>query len=167
MNQPYLTTDELSAIIKYDSRTIRERLKDSVLIEGIHYFRPFGGRKILFIWKTIERDMMLESDPLAIPMAHTDTTATNEMPPETDTKPVGGPSPVAEIPQSERQSEESGQTKTRSGVSSPVSGRNQPRRRACKNDDLIIPMANGDICTVSATTQPRGNAASLGGAQHV
>ncbi|UYM61902.1 site-specific integrase [Pseudomonas aeruginosa] len=34
--------------MKYDARTIRNRLKDSVLLEGIHYFRPFGGRKILF-----------------------------------------------------------------------------------------------------------------------
>jgi hypothetical protein len=42
----YLTTEELSGVIKYDGRTIRERLKDSVLIEGIHYIRPFGGRKI-------------------------------------------------------------------------------------------------------------------------
>ncbi|TXT40494.1 MAG: hypothetical protein FD135_1274 [Comamonadaceae bacterium] len=53
----YLTTDELSVRIKYDVRTIRERMKDSVLIEGIHYFRPFGGRKILYIWESIERDM--------------------------------------------------------------------------------------------------------------
>jgi hypothetical protein len=53
----YLTTEELSARIKYDVRTIRERLKDSVLIEGVHYFRPFGGRKILYIWAAIERDM--------------------------------------------------------------------------------------------------------------
>lgn len=57
MSQTYLTTDELSSKIKYDVRTIRERLKDSVLIEGTHYLRPFGGRKILFIWETIERDM--------------------------------------------------------------------------------------------------------------
>jgi hypothetical protein len=34
----YLTTDELSDRIKYDVRTIRERLKDSVLLEGVHYF---------------------------------------------------------------------------------------------------------------------------------
>ena len=32
MSQTYLTTDELSAKIKYDARTIRERLKDSVLL---------------------------------------------------------------------------------------------------------------------------------------
>jgi hypothetical protein len=68
----YLTTDELSARIKYDVRTIRERLKDSVLLEGTHYVRPFGGRKILFVWEAIERDMraMASIDRMAIPMAN-------------------------------------------------------------------------------------------------
>jgi len=56
-NQTYLTTDELSGRIKYDPRTIRNVLKDSVLLEGIHYLRPFGGRKILYIWDRIETDM--------------------------------------------------------------------------------------------------------------
>lgn len=53
----YLTTDELSARIKYDARTIRDRLKDSVLLEGRHYIRPFGGRKTLYLWENIETDM--------------------------------------------------------------------------------------------------------------
>ena len=53
----YLTTTELSERIKYDTRTIRNQLKDSVLLEGVHYFRPFGGRKILYIWDQIEKDM--------------------------------------------------------------------------------------------------------------
>ncbi|MDN3923224.1 hypothetical protein [Roseateles violae] len=68
----YLTTDELSARIKYDVRTIRERLKDSVLLEGIHYIRPFGGRKILFVWETIARDIGAAAavDRSAIPMAN-------------------------------------------------------------------------------------------------
>jgi hypothetical protein len=68
----YLTTDELSARIKYDVRTIRERLKDSVLLEGIHYIRPFGGRKILFVWETICRDIGAQAriDRIAIPMAN-------------------------------------------------------------------------------------------------
>ena len=71
MSQTYLTTDELSARIKYDSRTIRERLKDSVLHEGIHYIRPFGGRKILFIWEKIEEDLSLAGQhSFAIPMAN-------------------------------------------------------------------------------------------------
>ena len=58
----YLTTEELSERIKYDARTIRRQLKDSVLFEGVHYFRPFGGRKILYIWETIEHDMRFGPD---------------------------------------------------------------------------------------------------------
>jgi len=59
--QTYLTTDELANRIRYDARTIRNQLKDSVLLEGVHYFRPFGGRKILYVWETIERDMKVAS----------------------------------------------------------------------------------------------------------
>ena len=58
MPHTYLTTEELSSQIKYDVRTIRESLKDSVLFEGIHYIRPFGGRKILYIWDRIEAEML-------------------------------------------------------------------------------------------------------------
>lgn len=72
MNTNYLTTDELAARIKYDARTIRERLKDSVLFEGKHYIRPFGGRKILYLWDAIERDMAQTSvtPSYSIPMAN-------------------------------------------------------------------------------------------------
>ena len=75
MESTYLTTEELSEKIKYDARTIRERLKDSVLHEGVHYVRPFGGRKILYVWERIERDMKLSSTQSsmganAIPMAN-------------------------------------------------------------------------------------------------
>ncbi|MDI3258186.1 MAG: hypothetical protein QJR02_00450 [Sinobacteraceae bacterium] len=68
----YLTTEELAARIKYDTRTIRERLKDSVLLEGRHYIRPFGGRKILYIWEAIREDMAKPTARAAfeIPMAN-------------------------------------------------------------------------------------------------
>ena len=62
MSKTYLTTEELSSKIKYDARTIRNRLKDSVLFEGVHYIRPFGGRKILYIWEKIEKDMVVSHD---------------------------------------------------------------------------------------------------------
>jgi hypothetical protein len=67
----YLTAVELSERIKYDVRTIRERLKDSKLIEGVHYIRPFGGRKILFLWEAIERDIgrASQESPMSIPLA--------------------------------------------------------------------------------------------------
>jgi hypothetical protein len=71
MSMTYLTTEALSERIHYNPRTIRDQLKDSVLLEGVHYIRPFGGRKILFIWEAIERDMKIvstESAPL-IPLA--------------------------------------------------------------------------------------------------
>jgi hypothetical protein len=57
ISDTYLTTEQLAERIHYDPRTIRNQLKDSVLLQGRHYFRPFGGRKILFIWETIEEDM--------------------------------------------------------------------------------------------------------------
>ncbi len=69
MSETYLTTEQLAERIHYDTRTIRDRLKDSVLLEGTHYFRPFGGRKLLFIWEAIERDIKRYSLPDAIPMA--------------------------------------------------------------------------------------------------
>ena len=69
METEFLTTDELSARIKYDVRTIRERLKDSVLLEGVHYFLPFGGRKILYRWDVIQRDMTKASSAPPIFMA--------------------------------------------------------------------------------------------------
>ena len=60
MSHTYLITQELSERIKYNPRTIRNELKDSVLIEGIHYIRPFGGRKILYVWEEIEKDMRID-----------------------------------------------------------------------------------------------------------
>lgn len=70
--QAYLTTEQLATRIHYDVRTIRDRLKDSVLLEGVHYIRPFGGRKLLFIWEAIEKDITsfsMGQGPL-IPMAN-------------------------------------------------------------------------------------------------
>ena len=58
MSYTYLTTQELSERIRYNVRTIRNLLKDSVLIEGVHYIRPFGGRKLLYVWERIEEDMV-------------------------------------------------------------------------------------------------------------
>lgn len=73
MSHTYLTTEELALRIKYNARTIRNALKDSVLLEGRHYIRPFGGRKILYIWEHIEQDMFCNESsvvPLVIPMSN-------------------------------------------------------------------------------------------------
>jgi len=70
--ETYLTTEQLASRIHYDARTIRTRLKDTVLLEGVHYIRPFGGRKLLFIWEAILRDIGTASASRAplIPMAN-------------------------------------------------------------------------------------------------
>jgi len=66
----YLTTVELSGRIRYTPATIRNQLKDNVLLEGTHYIRPFGGRKILFLWEAIERDMKPSApDAISMPTA--------------------------------------------------------------------------------------------------
>lgn len=69
--QTYLTTDQLASRIHYEPRTIRNRLKDTVLLEGVHYIRPFGRRKILYIWEQIEEDMVRSkaATDIVIPMA--------------------------------------------------------------------------------------------------
>ena len=69
----YLTTEELAERIKYDCRTIRQSLKDTVLLEGLHYIKPFGRRKILFLWEEGEKTMLTSArneESLAIPMAN-------------------------------------------------------------------------------------------------
>tara|TARA_R110001599_G_scaffold73701_1_gene203748 strand:- start:1177 stop:1416 length:240 start_codon:yes stop_codon:yes gene_type:complete len=73
MDRTFLTTEELASRIKYDARTIRQQLKDSVLIEGTHYIRPFGRRKILYIWEAIQEEMLRETprqQQVVIPMAN-------------------------------------------------------------------------------------------------
>jgi len=67
----YLTTEELAARLRYEPSYIRGTLKDAVFVEGVHYIRPFGRRRVLYIWETIERDMAKasESQRPVIPMA--------------------------------------------------------------------------------------------------
>ncbi len=54
----YLTARELAERIKYKPNVINNMLKDSVLLEGQHYVRPFGRRKVLYIWEAVERTML-------------------------------------------------------------------------------------------------------------
>ena len=54
----YLTARELAERIKYKPNVINNMLKDSVLLEGIHYVRPFGRRKVLYLWEAVELAML-------------------------------------------------------------------------------------------------------------
>lgn len=61
MTPTYLTTEQLAERIQYNPRTIRNELKDSVLLEGTHYIRAFGGRKLLFIWEAVAEELTRHS----------------------------------------------------------------------------------------------------------
>ena len=68
MSHTFLTTEQLAARIHYEPRTIRHQLVDTCLFEGVHYIRPFGRRKYLFIWEAIKADMLgAASNVLAMP----------------------------------------------------------------------------------------------------
>lgn len=70
MNLTYLQLEELAERLHYKPKTILRSMVDRVLIEGIHYVRPFGGKRRLFIWENIERDMLRGfTSEQAIPMA--------------------------------------------------------------------------------------------------
>ena len=58
----YLTTEQLAERIHYDVCSIRNMLLDAYLYEGRHYIRPFGRRKLLFIWEAIESDWLSSTE---------------------------------------------------------------------------------------------------------
>ncbi|WP_043107925.1 hypothetical protein [endosymbiont of unidentified scaly snail isolate Monju] len=65
----YLTTQQLSERIPYPTRHIRDYLKDRIFIEGHHYIRAPGGRKLLFIWENVEATLRGDKPSMTIPMA--------------------------------------------------------------------------------------------------
>lgn len=71
MPQTLLNAKELSQRIKFSAPYINHTLKDNVFIEGVHYIKPFGGRKIFYIWEVIEKELFKPSSPakFIIPMA--------------------------------------------------------------------------------------------------
>jgi hypothetical protein len=71
MNKTLLTASELADRIHFSSTYINHALKDSIFLLGQHYIRPFGGRKILYIWEAVEQEMfkITVRPVMAIPMA--------------------------------------------------------------------------------------------------
>ena len=51
--EKYLTTKELSTLIKMAPGTLRNLIWKQVLKEGVHYVRP-TPRKVLFVWSAVE-----------------------------------------------------------------------------------------------------------------
>ena len=56
MNRTLLTASELANRIHFSSTYINHALKDTIFLQGQHYIRPFGGRKIFYIWEEVEKE---------------------------------------------------------------------------------------------------------------
>jgi hypothetical protein len=70
MGFTYLTPADLSEKIPYSTRHIRDDMKDRIFIEGYHYVRAPGGRRILFIWERVEEALgITETIGAKIPLA--------------------------------------------------------------------------------------------------
>ncbi|SFC89951.1 hypothetical protein SAMN05660831_00004 [Thiohalospira halophila DSM 15071] len=69
----YLSAEQLAERIPYCARYITEVLKDREFIEGLHYLRPFGGRRVVYLWEPIEELMLtpyeVQQQQDGIPMA--------------------------------------------------------------------------------------------------
>ncbi|WP_445778056.1 hypothetical protein [Shewanella sp.] len=71
MKQTLLNAKELSQRIKFSAAYINHTLKDNVFFDGVHYIKPFGGRKIFYIWEEVERELFKKQQRrIVVPMAH-------------------------------------------------------------------------------------------------
>lgn len=71
MNLTYLKLEDLAERLNFKPETILRKKVGTVLHEGVHFVRPLGGKRILFIWEHIERDMLSGMQSVsAIPMAN-------------------------------------------------------------------------------------------------
>ena len=61
MNKTYMTATQLSELIPYHPKYINDSLKDKYLLEGTHYVRPFGGKRVLYIWEEVEKALFQTS----------------------------------------------------------------------------------------------------------
>jgi hypothetical protein len=70
-NYTYLSAAQLAQRIPFSKRYIAEVMKDSVFEQGVHYIRPFGGRKVIYLWEPIEELLLTHKDQASagIPMA--------------------------------------------------------------------------------------------------
>ncbi|MGM0434310.1 MAG: hypothetical protein ACQEQ1_06590 [Pseudomonadota bacterium] len=71
MNYTYLSAAQLAQRIPFSKRYIAEVMKDSVFEQGVHYIRPFGGRRVVYLWEPIEELLLTtkQQDSAGIPMA--------------------------------------------------------------------------------------------------
>lgn len=66
----YISVNEAARRLNFSARYFRNIVLRRDLVEGTHYIRAFGGRKILILWDALEEELLKTSEQLAaIPMA--------------------------------------------------------------------------------------------------
>lgn len=65
----FMTAAQLAERLPYSRRHINEYLKDRVFLEGLHYVRLPGSRRILYVWEAIASDLVAGNAAKGIPMA--------------------------------------------------------------------------------------------------
>jgi len=68
----YISLEELALRTTYSKTTLSRGHITRNMIEGVHFVRPLGGKKKLYLWDAIERDMFNTTldDMEEIPMAN-------------------------------------------------------------------------------------------------
>lgn len=71
MQATFFTSAQLAKQLHYSERHVREYLKVRHFIEGVHFIRLPGSRRILYIWETIANDLLIHArNANTIPMAN-------------------------------------------------------------------------------------------------
>ncbi len=54
----YLSPARVAERLGFSTRYFRNVVMRERLVEGVHYCRPFGGRKIVLVWEEVEAELM-------------------------------------------------------------------------------------------------------------
>jgi len=54
----YLSPAQVAERLGFSTRYFRNVVLRDRLVEGVHYCRPFGGRKILLVWEEVEAELL-------------------------------------------------------------------------------------------------------------
>ncbi len=54
----YLSPAQVAERLGFSTRYFRNVVMHDRLVEGVHYCRPFGGRKILLVWEEVEAELL-------------------------------------------------------------------------------------------------------------
>ena len=69
MAEQYMSIEQLSGRIPYRPQTIRNMISKGVFKRDVHYVKPGGRGRPVFIWSAVERWLRESGEPNVIPLA--------------------------------------------------------------------------------------------------